>query len=72
MTVPDDRVVITHYIIAVFHAALGDHDGAIAKLEEAFAIRERHIIMIKVDPRLDELRDDPRFKELYEKVGFPA
>jgi tetratricopeptide (TPR) repeat protein len=71
MTAPEAANQISNYIIAVFHAALGDHEGAIAKLEASFEVRESYIVMLKIDPRLDALRDSARFQELYKKIGFP-
>lgn len=71
MTSADAPVNISEYIVAVFSAALGDNDTAMEKLEASFAEREPHIVMIKIDPRFDGMRDDPRFQQLLERVGFP-
>ncbi|MEJ7847834.1 MAG: tetratricopeptide repeat protein [Pyrinomonadaceae bacterium] len=57
--------------LAVFYAALGEKDKAVAELNRAYENRENFMVILKVDPRLDSLRDDPRFKELLKKVGFP-
>ena len=58
--------------LAVFHAALGEKDKAFAELNKAYENRETFMVLLKVDPRLDPLRDDPRFQELLRKVGFPS
>lgn len=71
MAAPDGPFGITAYIVAVTRAALGDAEGAIDKLEESFERREPHIVMMKVDPRFDDIRDHMRFKTLIEKLGFP-
>lgn len=70
MTAPDAPVNISEYIVAVFYAALGDNDGAMAKLEASFAAREPHIVMIKIDPRFDSVRRNTRFHDLLAAVGF--
>jgi TolB-like protein/Tfp pilus assembly protein PilF len=57
--------------LAVFYAALGEKDKAFAELNQAYENRDNLILRLKVDPRLDPLRDDPRFQELLRKVGFP-
>ena len=59
------------YVVAAFHAALGEKDKAFAELNKSYENREYYMTLLKVDPRLDPLRDDPRFKELLKKVGFP-
>lgn len=72
MTAPNAPVNVSEYILAVFCAALGDTDGALAKLEVSLAVREPHIVMIKIDPRFDAIRGDARFNELLRSVGFSA
>jgi len=72
MTASDEPVNVSEYILAVFYAALGDKDGAIRKLEASLAAREPYIVMIKVDPRFDAVREDPRFQDLLLAVGFPG
>ncbi len=59
------------YHTAAFHTALGERDQAFAELNKAYENRERLMAFLKVDPRLDPLRDDPRFQELLRRVGFP-
>ena len=59
------------YIVATFHTELGEKDKALAALNKAYEEREFFITLLKVDPRLDPLREDPRFQELLKRVGFP-
>ncbi|MBA3770084.1 MAG: tetratricopeptide repeat protein, partial [Blastocatellia bacterium] len=59
------------HIAAGFFAQLGENDKAFAELDSAYERRASQILLLKVDPRLDSLRDDPRFQELLKKVGFP-
>lgn len=71
MTSEGRPVTFSSYIIAVFYATLGDTDGAFAQLDAALAKRESHIVMVKVDPRFDLIRDDPRFEQILQSIGFP-
>ncbi len=71
MTAESRPANLTSYRAATFHAALGEKDKAFAELNKAYENREFFMILLKVDPRLDPLRDDPRFQELLRKVGFP-
>ncbi|MGD9588523.1 MAG: hypothetical protein AB7Q37_04420 [Pyrinomonadaceae bacterium] len=50
---------------------LGQNDKALDELEKIFEMRYTEVVAIKVDPLLDPLREEPRFKELIRKVGFP-
>jgi len=59
------------YDIVLEHAALGEVDEALAWLERSFAERETDLTGLAVDPRLDVLRGDPRFRELLGRMGFP-
>jgi len=62
---------LASYRAATFHAALGEKDKAFAELNKAYENREFFMMLVKVDPRLDSLRTDPRFTELMHKVGLP-
>ncbi|MDQ3687329.1 MAG: hypothetical protein M3430_17280, partial [Acidobacteriota bacterium] len=67
----DRRATRAFYAVAIFHAALGEKDKAFAELNKSYERRETPLFLIKIDPRFDPLRDDPRFQELLRKVGFP-
>lgn len=53
------------------YAQLGDRDRALSALEHAFVIRDGGLISIKIDPRLDPLRGEPRFDAVVRKMNFP-
>jgi eukaryotic-like serine/threonine-protein kinase len=59
------------YFVATFLAELGEKDKAFAALNEALETMDQHTSWMKVDPFLDPLRDDPRFKEVLRRAGFP-
>jgi serine/threonine protein kinase/tetratricopeptide (TPR) repeat protein len=56
--------------VALVYASLGDIDQAFAHLEKAFERRAESLGTLKVDPKLDPLRDDPRFASLLKRVGL--
>ena len=52
-------------------AQMGEKDRAFAELNRAYENREVNMgLLLKVDPILDPLRDDPRFERLLARVGF--
>ena len=55
------------YALAVVHLALGDKERAIYQLELAYR-RGAESFFIKVDPLLDDLRGNPRFEAIVQKV----
>jgi serine/threonine protein kinase len=59
------------YVAATFYAALGENSEAFDELNKAYENRESYLVMLKADPRLDSLRDDPRFQGLMRRVGLP-
>jgi TolB-like protein/DNA-binding winged helix-turn-helix (wHTH) protein/Tfp pilus assembly protein PilF len=67
------RAKPTDVIGAVWaYAALGDRDAAFAWLDRAFALGHYQLVFVAVDPRLDALRDDPRFAAALRRIGLPA
>lgn len=58
------------YSIALIYAALEDKDEAFRWLESAYVDRDEDLVILKVDPRLDSLRADPRFASLLQRVGL--
>jgi serine/threonine protein kinase/tetratricopeptide (TPR) repeat protein len=55
---------------AYFQLALGDRDGALDLLDQAVSERDPGVLWMKVDPRLDPIRSDPRFAALLARLGF--
>ena len=55
--------------IAVVHAALGEHNLAFTWLDKAYEDRHPWLVMLKVTPKVDSLRSDPRFTALLERVA---
>jgi tetratricopeptide (TPR) repeat protein len=55
---------------ATDYAMLGEKDAAFAALDKAF-VRRAGVVDIKVDPRLDNIRSDPRYADLLRRIGLP-
>jgi hypothetical protein len=51
---------------------LGDKARALDELERAWDIRDSGLLWLKVDPTLDPLRNEPRFKALFNRLDFPS
>jgi eukaryotic-like serine/threonine-protein kinase len=61
---------VSAYPIALIHVALGQKERAFEMLEKAYQERDEMITHLGVDPRLDELRGDPRFQDLLRRTGI--
>jgi tetratricopeptide (TPR) repeat protein len=59
---------VAPYHLAVIYAGLGEKANALAGLEDAYEDRSTLLVWIKVDPRLDTLRSEPRFREILERM----
>lgn len=61
---------VNEYEVALARLALGERDRAIQSLVRAYETRQAGMALIKVEPKLDPLRNDPRFDELLARVGL--
>jgi DNA-binding winged helix-turn-helix (wHTH) protein/TolB-like protein/Tfp pilus assembly protein PilF len=62
---------VSAYHIALVYNGLGKSDEALAWLERAYAQRDQGMVFLKVDPKWNDLRSDPRFQDLLRRVGLP-
>lgn len=58
------------YEIAGVYAGLGDIERAFAWLEKAYTARDVNLVFLRVDPKMDPLRADPRLLALIDRCGF--
>jgi serine/threonine-protein kinase len=61
---------VSPFFIALVYTALGDRDNAFMWLNKSVADRSGSVRYLKIEPRLDPLRTDPRFDELLQRVGL--
>jgi serine/threonine protein kinase/tetratricopeptide (TPR) repeat protein len=62
--------VVSAWGIGAVHASLGDIDEAFRWLEIAVTEKATGLILLRVHPRLDPIRGDPRYWPLVERVGL--
>jgi TolB-like protein/DNA-binding winged helix-turn-helix (wHTH) protein/Flp pilus assembly protein TadD len=60
------------YNLAIIHVALKENDEAFRYLQKAYDEQDWALLVLAVEPRLDPLRNDPRFLELCRKLKFPV
>lgn len=58
-------------LIAATYAALDDQDQTLKWLDKAFENRDGILPFTKVDPMFADLRSDPRYAEVLNRVGLP-
>jgi tetratricopeptide (TPR) repeat protein len=56
--------------LAVVYAGLDDKDQAFAWLDKAFAEHSVFLAFLKLEPLLEPLQSDPRWKDLERRVGI--
>jgi len=61
---------ISQYDVALIHLALGHRDAAMEWLQRGHAERDHQMVFLKVDPRLDALRERTDFGRLLERMRF--
>ena len=61
---------VPHYALAALYNGLGDREKALDSLEKAFTDRDSLMVFLKVEPKWDNLRSDPRFIELMKRMNF--
>lgn len=61
---------IPPYHIALVYNALGENEKALDYLEKAFAEKDVRMVWLKVEPKWNNLRGEPRFVELMRRMNF--
>jgi tetratricopeptide (TPR) repeat protein len=59
------------YRLAGTYARLGQKKEALDNLENSYQKREADILSIRIDPWLDNLHDQARYREILAKIGLP-
>jgi serine/threonine-protein kinase len=63
---------VMDFFVAVIYAGLGDKEAAFAEMEKAYQERDwRMSAMLKSEPMIDSLRDDPRYKAMLKRLNLP-
>jgi len=65
------RSYVSPYSIVVIYLGLGLVDEALELLEHLYEEKNDWLVWLKVSPELKILRDDLRFKDLINRIGFP-
>jgi serine/threonine-protein kinase len=62
---------VSPYFFAGIHAGLGENDRALESLETAHREKSHWLIYLHIDPSMDTLHDDPRFRDVLGSIGLP-
>jgi adenylate cyclase len=66
------RQFVSPYGIASYYAVSGDNHHGLDWLERAYAERDGTLVWLKVHPRLDGLRAEPRFHDLLKRMRLDS
>jgi tetratricopeptide (TPR) repeat protein len=62
---------VAPYYVATVYAVLGDKEQAFAEFKKAYYEHDWLLPRLKVDPLMDSLREDPRYKDLVRRINLP-
>jgi serine/threonine-protein kinase len=62
---------VSSFELALIHLGLGDNEKALSEMEQAYKERSDMLVYLSVDPRLDALRPDARFRALLQRIAIP-
>ena len=65
------RTYVSPYSIVVIYLGLGLKEEALELLEHLYEEKNDWLVWLKVSPELKILRDELRFKDLINRIGFP-
>ncbi|MDZ7658018.1 TPR end-of-group domain-containing protein [Fodinibius sp.] len=60
------------WFIALYYCTLNDYERAFEWLNKSYERHEVEMTWLREEPLLAPLRNDPRYVDLYEKVGFSS
>ena len=66
------RRYVDPYLLAAVHIGLGEKEQTFAELVKAYDERSGWMPWLKIEPKWDSLRSDPRFAVLQRRVGLPS
>ena len=58
------------YYVGVAHAALGENNAAFRYFRQACNAQEQWVTFLKIDPKMDDLRPDRRYRNLLFLTGL--
>ena len=61
---------VASWVFALIYTGLGDKNHAFEYLEKGYDDRPSDISYLGIEPRLEPLRSDPRYKELMRRLGL--
>jgi len=68
---PSSTVFVSSWDMALIYVALSDRQRAIALLQKSADEHVGWVVRLGVDPALDNLRTDPQFQELKQRIRIP-
>ena len=61
---------VPSYNLAMIYNGLDNREETLTNLEKAFAEKDARLILLKVEPKWNNLRNEPRFIELMRRMNF--
>jgi TolB-like protein/DNA-binding winged helix-turn-helix (wHTH) protein/Tfp pilus assembly protein PilF len=65
------QAYVAPYDLADVYIGMGDKEGALAMLSKSMDQHDAELLILATAPEFDGLRDDPRFRAIVKRVGFP-